>query len=246
MRGREYVTEQARPGNRTFDRGIYVSAGIAVCTLVVAGFWSSYFSKLLSVPSEPLTTLVHLHGALMSAWIALFIVQVSLVFAGRVDLHRRLGIIGFALLTLIVIVAVPTTIVATKLGGNHMPGPPLPGLALVAALFLEFVALGSLGLFYRHRSDVHKRLMLLAACAAMEAGVSRLPWGFLDGVVKIHLVNDLLPLAVIVFDTIRHRRLHPAFLWGFVSLVTAQMLSAWIAGTAWWFHTAQGLMSNFQ
>ncbi len=240
------MTTRASPGNRSLDRGIYVSAGIAVCAVVVAGFWSSYFSKLLSVPSAPLTTLVHLHGALMSAWIALFIVQGSLVFVGRVDLHRRLGVVGFALLVLIVIVAVPTTIVATKLGGNHMPGPPLPGLALVAALFLEFVALGSLGLFYRRRSDIHKRLMLLAACAAMEAGVSRLPWGFLDGALKIHLVNDLLPLAVIVIDTVRHRRLHPAFLWGFTSLATAQLLSAWIAGTAWWSHAAQGFMSNFQ
>ena len=182
----------------------------------------------------------------MTAWLALFIVQVSLVAAGRVDLHRRLGTIGFALLALIVVVAVPTTIVATKLGGDHMPGPPLPGLALVAALLVEFVALGFLGLSYRHRSDFHKRLMLLAAFSAMEAGVIRLPWDFLDGIVKTHMVNDALPLAIIMVDTVRYRRLHPAFLWGFLFLVSVQMLSAWIAGTAWWSSAAQGFMSRFQ
>ena len=113
--------------------------------MVVIGFWPSYFSRLFSARSEPLTVLVHVHGPLMTAWIAIFIVQVSLVTAGRVDLHRRLGVVGFALLGLILIVAVPTTIVATKLGGHHVPGPALPGLALVIAAFAEFVTLGSLG-----------------------------------------------------------------------------------------------------
>ena len=239
------MTTLTHAGRRSLDCGIYVSAGVVVFALVVTGFWRSYFSKIFSLPSEPLTALVHLHGALMTAWITLFVVQVSLVAAGRADLHRRLGVIGFGLLTLIVVVAVPTTIVATKLGGNHMPGPPLPSLALVAALLFEFVVLGFFGLAYRRRSDFHKRLMLLAAFAAMEAAVSRLPWGFLDSVVKIHVVNDLLPLAIIIIDTVRYRRLHPAFLWGFLSLILMQMLSAWIAGTAWWSYAAQGIMSHF-
>jgi uncharacterized membrane protein YozB (DUF420 family) len=240
------VTIPAQTNGRSLDRGIYVPAAIAICALVGTGFWPSYFSKLLSSPSEPLTILVHVHGVLMTAWMSLFLVQVALVAAGRVDLHRRLGVWGFALLVLIVVVAVPTTIVATIRGGNHMPGPALPGLALVASLFIEFAVLAGLGLSYRHRSDIHKRLMVLAACAAMEAGVSRLPLGFLDTSVKIHLANDLLPLAVIGIDTVRHRRLHPAFLWGFVSLVAVQMLSAWVAGTQWWLHIAQGIMSSFR
>jgi uncharacterized membrane protein YozB (DUF420 family) len=214
--------------------------------LVIAGFWPSYFSKLFSGRSEPLTALVHIHGALMTAWVALFVVQVSLVTAGRVDLHRRLGLVGFALLALILIVAVPTTIVATKLGGNHMPGPALPGMAHVSAALAEFVILGALGLFYRHRSDIHKRLMVVATFAAADAGVARLPFDFLDSFGKVHLTTDLVLFAVIMIDTVRHRRFHPAFLWGSVFLVTFQTLSVWISGTAWWLHIAQGIMGNFQ
>lgn len=231
--------------NHSLDRGIYVPAAIAICALVAIGFWPSYFSKLFSGHSTPMTMLVHAHGALMTAWIALFFVQVSLVTLGRTDLHRRLGIVGFALLAMIVIVALPTVIVAAKLGGHHMPGPVLPGLGFVLSALAEFVTLGSVGLFYRHRSDIHKRLMLLAAFVAMEAGVSRLPLDFLDSSEKIHLAADLLPLAIIVIDTARHRRLHPAFLWGFASLVTVQMLSVWISGTGWWLHVAQGILNHF-
>ena len=87
--------------------------------------------------------------------------------------------------------------------------------------------------------------MLLAACAAMEAGLSRLPLDMLDSSVKIHLANDLLPLTIIVIDTFRHRRLHPAFLWGGAFLVSVQMLSAWVSGTEAWLHIAQGIMSHF-
>lgn len=239
------MTIPAQTNARSLDRGIYLSAAIAAGALIVAGFWPSYFSKLFSVPSEPLTVLVHLHGALMTAWIALFIVQVSLVAAGRTDLHRRLGVIGFALLAMILIVAVPTTIVATKLGGNHMPGPALPGLALVATAFVEFVTLAGLGLFHRHQSDVHKRLMVLACFAATDAAVSRLPFGFLDSILKIHLTNDLVLAAVVAIDTVRHRRLHPAFLWGSVFLVALQSLSAWVSGTEWWMQAARAIMRNF-
>lgn len=220
-------------------------SAIVVCALVVTGFWRSYFSKLFLVQSESLTALVHLHGALMTAWIGLFIAQVSLVAKGRTDLHRRLGVVGFALLGLIVTVAVPMTITAAKLGGNHMPGPALPGLALVIGLFVEFLTLASLALGYRHRSDVHKRLMLLAACAAMEAGVSRLPLDFLNSIVKVHLANDLVPLGIVVIDTFRHRRLHPAFLWGGVFLLSVQFLSTWISGTEVWLHIAQGILGQF-
>src|SRR5580704_3981621 len=241
-----HMTTPGQTNRTSLDRSIYVPAAIAICALVVTGFWPSYFSRLFSARSEPLTVLVHVHGALMTAWIAIFIGQVSLVTAGRVDLHRRLGVVGFALLAMILIVAVPTTIVATKLGGHHMPGPALPGLALVIAAFAEFLTIGSLGLFYRRRSDIHKRLMVLATFAAADAGVARLPFDFLDSIGKVHLATDSVLFAVIIMDTVRHRRLHPAFLWGSVFLVTLQTLSAWISGTEWWLQIAQGIMRNFR
>jgi hypothetical protein len=125
------------------------------------------------------------------------------------------------------------------------PGPALPGLALVFALLIEFVTLAGLGLFYRRRSDFHKRLMLLAAISAMEAGVSRLPLDFLDSIPRVHMANDALLLAIVVFDTIKHRRLHPAFFWGSLFLICMQAFSTWISGTSMWLRMAQGIMKPF-
>lgn len=63
------MTMPAQANWKPLDRGIYIFAAMAICALVVAGFWPSYFSKLFSAQSQPLTVLVHVHGALMTAWI---------------------------------------------------------------------------------------------------------------------------------------------------------------------------------
>jgi hypothetical protein len=55
----------------------------------------------------PLPSLIiHLHGAAFSCWILLLVTQTWLVAAGRVDIHRRLGIAGFLLAALMVILGI--------------------------------------------------------------------------------------------------------------------------------------------
>jgi hypothetical protein len=225
------------------DRWIYLPAAVIIGVVVVFGFAQSYFLRPFVAHTDSLTVLVHVHGALMTAWITLFITQAALVAMGRTDVHRRLGALGAALVVLIFSVGIPMTIVAAKLGGDHMPGPPLPALALVLALFLEFVTFAGLGFSYRYRSDFHKRLMLLASITVMEAGAIRLPLALLDhSVFKTHVATDALLLLIIVFDSIKRRRLHPAFLWGALFLVSMQAFSLWISGTSTWLRIAQVIL----
>lgn len=226
------------------DRTVFLPAALVVCLLVVVGFGPSYYYRPFLAPAQSLTLLVHVHGALMTAWITLFAVQVVLVAIGRRDLHRRIGVVGFVLLPLIFAVLVPTTVIAARLGGNHMPGPPLPALALVLALLLEFLVFAGLGLYRRRQADVHKRLMLLAAICAMEAGVSRIPVDFLGSLFRVHVANDALLLVVIALDALRHRRLHRTFLWGFVFIVSVQAFSSWFAGTDLWLGVAQDIVGR--
>ena len=227
------------------DSRLFLPAAIGIGIGVVLGFGPTYFYRPFVTPKDSLTLLVHLHGALMSAWIALFATQVILVATGRTALHRRLGRVGIVLLFLIALVALPMIIVAAKLGGDHMPGPALPGLALVLGLLISFLTLAGLGLHYRFRSDIHKRLMILAALAAMEAAVSRLPLDFSDSIVRVHAANDALLLLVVAADSIRHRRVHPAFLWGSVFLIAVQTFSTWLSGTAVWGRIAQSILAAF-
>jgi hypothetical protein len=81
---------------------------------------------------------------------------------------------------------------------------------------------------------MHQRLMLLSSIVAMEADVSRLPVTFLDSLLKVHLANDAILLNVVIADSINHRRLHPAFLWGSLFLVSMQTLTALLSHTDTW------------
>jgi hypothetical protein len=97
---------------------------MALAALLVAliGFAPSYYLRSFST-AEPLTTLVHLHGGLATAWLLLFVAQTSLVSVGRTDLHRRVGPAGAALAVLFVIVGYATSITAARKGvtppGGH-------------------------------------------------------------------------------------------------------------------------------
>ncbi len=65
-----------------------------VCTLIVFAEFSRtfYLSALFDAP--PLSWLLPIHRAIMTAWLALFLVQLRLVAAGRTDLHRKLDVAG--------------------------------------------------------------------------------------------------------------------------------------------------------
>lgn len=85
------------------ERRYFVRAAVAIAAIVVAGFVPNYTLRLLH-HDRYLTWTVHLHGLLLASWIGLFVVQARLVASRRIELHRRLGILGAALVAPILIV----------------------------------------------------------------------------------------------------------------------------------------------
>ncbi len=80
------------PGSR-YDHFFFSAMALAMLTTAFVGFAHTYY--LAGVFRAPLPSLIiHLHGAAFSCWILLLVTQTSLVAAGRVDLHRRLGMAG--------------------------------------------------------------------------------------------------------------------------------------------------------
>ena len=92
---------------------------------VFVGFAPSYYlAGMLRTPFP--SFIVRVHAVIFSLWIVLLIVQTSLTTAGRVRVHRRLGIAGFILALLMLVVGVWT---ATDMLARR--GPAL-GIYLVA------------------------------------------------------------------------------------------------------------------
>src|SRR5215510_14191003 len=88
----------SRTSVRDRDRTFFTVAAIANALIIVAGFaYSTYARNVLGdirLGGATLTTLVRLHATVSAAWIALLIVQIQLIAASRIRLHRRLGIFG--------------------------------------------------------------------------------------------------------------------------------------------------------
>src|SRR5690348_15520784 len=117
----------AARANRVVDHRFYYAVSIGLAVLVFAGFARTYYLKgLFQIP--PLPLLLHVHGAVMTLWYTLFVVQVRLVATHRVALHRSMGIAGIFLAGL---VAVLGTIVSLGLARRDLQAHPDSGGVLL-------------------------------------------------------------------------------------------------------------------
>jgi hypothetical protein len=107
----------------------------------------------------------------------------------------------------------------------------IPHFDLVA-----FAALLVPGIYYRKKPAIHKRLMLLSTLAILPPGVARLPIGLIDkyGLVAAFVLADVAVVACVVYDSVKNRRLHPAFLWGGLWIIVSLPRRLAIAQTAPW------------
>jgi hypothetical protein len=219
---------------RNIERRLYTVAALVALLVVFAGFARTYYLKL-AFGTPPLTGLQQLHGLVMSSWFVLFLVQVRLVASGRTDLHRRLGVLGAIIAAAMLVVGTTTAIVGARLG--HSPGPPpLNFLIVPFADMTVFALLVGAGLWFRRRSDVHKRLMLLSCVGILTAAIARIPVEPFHGagIPAFFLTTIAIVIACVAYDTVRNRRLHPAFGWGALLIIVSWPLRLALSGTTAW------------
>jgi len=106
------------------------------------------------------------------------------------------------------------------------------------------ILIGTALYFRRGRLDIHKRLMLLAAVNLLAPAIARIPLHFIEtgGALAFFGLTDLCLLACLAYDTIKNRRLHPAFLWGTLLVIASQPLRLMLAGTDVWMRFATMLV----
>jgi hypothetical protein len=226
------------PGNRRRFEHLYFS-GMAALILVAVfvGFAHTYYlAGLFRAPLPNL--LVHVHGAVFTLWILLFITQTSLVAAGRVNLHRRLGIFGVIVACMLVVLGV---LVATESMVNESkPGPAGAGLrgfyAVALADMLMFGTLMWFAIRNRFNPVVHKRLVLIATLSILDAAYDRwpvpVPW-WDDRVTPLICTYPLL-LLLMAYDWWSTGTVQRVTLWATAFLVVVQQGRAQFGRAALW------------
>ena len=223
-----------RAGNR-----FYRTAALLALLIVLFGFAPSFYLKFLFHKPPPLTPLLVVHGVVMTAWFALFLVQAQLAASRNLRLHRQMGMAGVGLAIAVFVLGTTVAINGARLG--HTPGPP-PLVFLVVPLMdmLVFAILAGCALLLRSDRDTHKRLMLLAFIGLLTAAIARMPMVG-NNIVAAFGSMVLFGGACVAWDTWRHHRLHPAFGWGFALLALSWPFRLWLSGTDGWMAVARWL-----
>jgi hypothetical protein len=154
------------------EKPFFLRMILGISVVIVLGFAQFAARGYVNFAAAPLW--VHLHGAVMIAWLALLIYQSTLIQRGNLMLHRQLGILGVALAAGIVVLGSFTALRAIAL---HRVPPFFTDayfLALTQIGLLAFAGLIVAAVANRDRPEWHRRLMLGAVILLMEPGLGRL------------------------------------------------------------------------
>ena len=149
-----------RINNKRRERLFFTGMTIAFIVTVFAGFSRTYFLRPY-FQSQPLIPLLHLHGIVFSSWLALFLVQTTLVATNRTRIHRRLGIAGAIIAAMMIVIGSVTAIIRARVI-EVPPGapPPLVFLTIPLGDMLVFAILVGLAFYCRRRPDVQSLMLL--------------------------------------------------------------------------------------
>jgi len=234
------------PGTR-FDHLFFPGIAWLMLVTVFVGFAPSYY--LAGVLGAPLPSLViHVHAVVFSCWTLLLVAQTSLTAAGRVDIHRRLGIAGFILAGSMLIVGVWAA--TDQLARVSHVRDPLGFYIFPLANIGAFAVLIVFACRARFDSAAHKRLIIVASTALMAAPIAR--W-HLHGFLHTRAFGFSAPVAerlsyvfillLVAYDLWATRRVHRATVWAGTFLITFQQLALIVGRTSVW-HTFAGWVQS--
>ena len=202
-----------RTAERTRDRLFFAGASLLLCFVMFAGFARNYYLRVW-IGTRPLTLLAHVHGLVMTVWVALFATQTWLIAKRRASWHRALGYWGAGLAVVVVVLGIVTIAAAMA---RRYPGSDLHTALLLFVAFdglsvLLFGALVGIAVIKRNRPLVHKRLMLMAILSLLPPAFGRLVAYFTHDGVEVIVLGLMYTsvLAAIVSDAWRTGRVSAA------------------------------------
>lgn len=224
---------------RRSEHLFFWSMSVLIALIVFIGFARTYYLAALfhpkPLPGRPPGALVHVHGAVFTCWIALLVAQASLAGSGRIDVHRRLGLLGLGLAPVMVVlgVAVATDMVRRFAGVAIIDSPGIYAVAL--SEIAGFAVPVFFAFRLRSTPEYHKRLILIGTIAMMTAGFGRWPVHFLlHKPLPAMLAAFSLLLLVGGYDLLSRGKLHRATVLGGAWVIFAELSGDAIGHTAAW------------
>lgn len=206
------------------DERFFLRAAIAMTLLMFAAF-STQLAMGRSTFHSPL--LVHAHAIVFMGWVVLYLLQNIFVATGKMALHRRLGWIATGWMAAMIVLGCWVTVAMIRRGQVPFFFRPVHFLVFDPLSLLAFAGLTSSAIVLRRRTDWHRRLHFCGMSMLLGPGFGRLfPLPLLEPYAweATFAATLLFPLAGVIADLRRNRRVHPAWRWGIGTMLGAFLL----------------------
>jgi len=251
------------PRAHALDRWIYVVSAALFIVIVLVGFIPDSMMKVQMMKAglrPPFPPILHAHAVLMGSFLLFLLSQTWWVATGKQVRHERAGPFGgllAAALVLVGFILAPTMYHQVAGGLSVAPPEALPAMRELmthvenilllqleaGVLFALFITLG----LAARRSDpgFHKRMMLIAPAMALGAAFARMTWlpttmPNSPATIQIYQILALAPLFV--WDLLRNRRIHRAYLILGAFYIPASLLVDFAWDTPWWHDMSHRIM----
>jgi hypothetical protein len=197
---------------------------------VFLGFAPTYYLRPANAGAIP--AYLHIHGAAMTAWYALLLVQTTLIALRRRAVHRRLGVAG-AVIAAVIVFLNPIVVVWSV--AHQPPGTPIELTALITIgdllVMAIFAILAAFAIYWRRYPETHSRMLMLASIAVAGPALGRLSLNLAGTPIPGLVTLMLLPLLIVVHDRVLTRRVPPVSVWGAAAIIGSLVLSIAIANS---------------
>jgi len=224
-----------------FARSALIMAGLVFVSFPLTYYWP------VASGTRQFQTLHHVHGLAFFGWIGLYVWQTHLAARGRIARHREIGLAGFALTGMVVVLGfwMAQRAAQRRLGTMDHPYEftwfNMIDIAMFAISMIVAIVLVT------RRPQWHRRFTFVAALCLMAPAATR--WTlrvpgidpFILDITAYAIVYPFM-VALALFDRRTLGRIHPATLTALGLLIPLHLSSATIARSVWWNQLAPGLI----
>jgi len=235
----------AAPGRAAGRASFFLAAHVVLLLIVLTGFAPSFYLRATFPHVHQLPALLHVHGAVLTGWFVLTVVQGWLIGSQRWDLHRRLGYFAAVYAALVIVLGVLANLMLISQLDSPADGENVVVWANFFTLVM-FAVFVSLAIVFRTRPDAHKRLILLASMSIIGPALARFPrWPIFAGGLEAgrsYAIGGLLILfaLLIAYDVVTRRRPHPASWIGMVAIIASIAGAVFLGVTGIGWHLING------
>ncbi len=226
----------------------YIGLAIFMIGIAIVGFWNTYFGSFF-LGTLDAHWLIHVHVAVFSTWLLLFLSQAILASKDEINFHQQIGSyfgIPLGILLLILGFIVTFAVIAPGIGEDHeAQNYAVPLLASLGDLLAFAILLGA-AILYRKNPAIHKRFMVLATASLMEAPVARIAReiGMPEGFLVLVLVSLSPVFLAMGYDRWKRGSIHKIYWIGLGFLFVKLTRFIWAAESDWWTSMSSWLIEN--